>query len=190
MSRSVRSAIKRILPIRSRTAHFVRVVAGGLALSRKPWLTRGTAALVAVAVLAGLTPSPAVAQIATSQTEPTSTNQGNEPLSRPDAVSAQITARMTGKRVEILSERTETVTTWANPDGTFTSELAAGPVRVFDPADKSESPEGSWHDVDTDLIATAGGLEPVAAPAEVTFSDGGREPAAELASDSKSVGLG
>jgi hypothetical protein len=48
---------------------------------------------------------------------------------RPDRVSAMLTARVQGSRVEILSEQTETSSTFANPDGTSTVEQFAGPVR-------------------------------------------------------------
>jgi hypothetical protein len=47
-----------------------------------------------------------------------------------DIPSARATARLRGKRVEALSERTESTSTWVNPDGTRTTELNAGPVRV------------------------------------------------------------
>ncbi|MFB7686233.1 polymorphic toxin-type HINT domain-containing protein [Streptomyces sp. NPDC056140] len=60
-------------------------------------------------------------------------------------------AKLSGKRVEALSERTETATTWANKDGSLTTELAAGPVRFQDSA------TGSWRDVDVDLVAQADG---------------------------------
>ncbi|WP_217236181.1 hypothetical protein [Streptomyces sp. AC555_RSS877] len=46
-----------------------------------------------------------------------------------DIASARVAARLSGKRVEALSERTETSTTWVNKDGSLTSEFAAGPVR-------------------------------------------------------------
>ena len=41
---------------------------------------------------------------------------------RPDAMSAQVTARATGHRVEDTSQRTETSQVFSNPDGTWTSE--------------------------------------------------------------------
>ncbi|MFD5660840.1 hypothetical protein [Streptomyces hirsutus] len=51
-----------------------------------------------------------------------------------DIPSARVAARLSGKRVEALSERTETATTWANKDGSLTTELTAGPVRFEDGA--------------------------------------------------------
>ncbi|SCE57213.1 RHS repeat-associated core domain-containing protein [Streptomyces sp. Termitarium-T10T-6] len=76
-----------------------------------------------------------------------------------DIPSARVAARLSGKRVEALSERTETSTTWANKDGSLTTELTAGPVRFEDGA------TGGWRDVDLDLVAVAGGgVEPKAHP--------------------------
>ncbi|THA79745.1 DNRLRE domain-containing protein [Streptomyces sp. A0592] len=68
-----------------------------------------------------------------------------------DIASARVAARLSGQRVEALSERTETSTTWANKDGSLTSEVAAGPIRYRDPA------TGQWRDVDVDLATTADG---------------------------------
>ncbi|NMM22186.1 MAG: DNRLRE domain-containing protein, partial [Phycicoccus sp.] len=53
-------------------------------------------------------------------------------VSRPDLVSARVTARAQGSRVEAESERTGTSTTWVNPDGTLTTEQHAGPIRFHD----------------------------------------------------------
>src|SRR5215213_1879062 len=47
-----------------------------------------------------------------------SDSDGDGDLDRPDGVSAAVTARAVGKRVEDLSKRTETTRTFANPDGT------------------------------------------------------------------------
>ncbi|THA28868.1 DNRLRE domain-containing protein [Streptomyces sp. A1547] len=68
-----------------------------------------------------------------------------------DIASARVAARLSGKRVEALSERSETNTTWVNKDGSLTSEIAAGPIRFRDPA------TGEWRDVDVALTETADG---------------------------------
>ncbi|WP_327249292.1 RHS repeat-associated core domain-containing protein [Streptomyces sp. NBC_01320] len=68
-----------------------------------------------------------------------------------DVTSARVAARLSGQRVEALSERTETSTTWANKDGSLTTELSAGPVRFRDPA------TGDWRDVDVALAAQQDG---------------------------------
>ncbi|WP_282692939.1 DNRLRE domain-containing protein [Streptomyces sp. CC208A] len=65
--------------------------------------------------------------------------------------SAQVAARLSGERVEVLGERTESTTTWANPDGSVTLEAAAGPVRFQDER------SGEWRDVDVELVERADG---------------------------------
>jgi len=49
--------------------------------------------------------------------------------SRPDLMSAVLTARSHGSKVEVESLRTETSTTWANPDGTMTTDAHMAPIR-------------------------------------------------------------
>ncbi|MFG3308540.1 RHS repeat-associated core domain-containing protein [Streptomyces wuyuanensis] len=68
-----------------------------------------------------------------------------------DIASARVAARLSGKRVEALSERTETSTTWANKDGSLTTELSAGPIRFQDPT------TADWRDVDVELAAASDG---------------------------------
>ncbi|MER5312420.1 DNRLRE domain-containing protein [Streptomyces sp. NPDC002773] len=68
-----------------------------------------------------------------------------------DIASARVAAKLSGTRVEVLSERTETSTTWANKDGSLTTELAAGPVRFQDSA------TGDWRDVNVDLVTRPDG---------------------------------
>ncbi|MEL3945573.1 MULTISPECIES: DNRLRE domain-containing protein [Streptomyces] len=62
---------------------------------------------------------------------------------------ARVAAAVQGRKVEVLQLRTETDTVHANPDGTLTREMAAGPVRMIR--------DGEWVDVDVDLKAAAGG---------------------------------
>ncbi|MGO4635591.1 DNRLRE domain-containing protein [Streptomyces sp. 2RAF24] len=52
-----------------------------------------------------------------------------------DLASARLAAKLWGRRVEVLGARTTTSTTWANPDGTLTTETAAGPIRFRRGAD-------------------------------------------------------
>jgi large repetitive protein len=70
--------------------------------------------------------------------------------SRPDVVSARVTARAQGRHVEVESLRTETATTWVNPDGTMTAQVHAAPVRFRDG-------KGSWRDVDLSLAEAGDG---------------------------------
>lgn len=69
-----------------------------------------------------------------------------------EAVTAEqaLVAAQAGEReVEILDRRTETSTTWANPDGTLTTRQAAGPIRMIR--------DGKWVDVDVDFTRDADG---------------------------------
>ncbi|MDN5796931.1 MAG: DNRLRE domain-containing protein, partial [Intrasporangium sp.] len=63
----------------------------------------------------------------------------------PDEVSARVTARARGSRVQVAALRDETSTTWVNPDGTLTTEAHGGPIRFRDPA-------GAWRDVDLTMV--------------------------------------
>jgi hypothetical protein len=81
------------------------------------------------------------------------------PAQAADIASARVAARLSGKRVEALSERTETSTTWANKDGSLTTEMYAGPIRFKD------EPAGPWRTVDLDLVAAQDtSVEPKAHP--------------------------
>jgi hypothetical protein len=52
-----------------------------------------------------------------------------------EARDAAAKARREGHRVELVSRRDDHTTVYANPDGTESAELAAGPIRVRDGAD-------------------------------------------------------
>src|SRR4051794_30007622 len=77
--------------------------------------------------------------------------------SRPDQMSAMLAAEVVGHRVEITDDRTASTSTFANADGTLTTESYAGPVRV--------RMGGAWVPVDTTLQEKNGIVSPVAAPA-------------------------
>jgi RHS repeat-associated protein len=111
--------------------------------------------------LVELVPSSPVAApaVAASTTSP-------DVVSRPDSVSAALAARVTGHRVEDLSQRDEFTRVYANPDGTWSSETAAEPESVQDS-------EGQWHAIDTTLVPRDDGLAPAYAASDLVFSDGG-----------------
>ncbi|WP_374227475.1 DNRLRE domain-containing protein [Streptomyces sp. AC627_RSS907] len=70
---------------------------------------------------------------------------------------ATVQAKKTGRKVVVTDETTPTAHTVANPDGTFTSELTAGPERVWK--------NGSWQKVDATLAEGAdGSVAPKAHP--------------------------
>jgi RHS repeat-associated protein len=146
--------------------------------------TRVLAGMVTLALVAALVEvipfGPAPAQAAA--VGPPATQSAAPVAERPDRPSALLTARVQGSRVEILSERTETTRTWANPDGTLTSDIASGPVRV--------NTSQGWQDIDPTLVADQTGVHPKVARAGVRFSPGGSGDAATLTVGSRSVGLG
>lgn len=91
-----------------------------------------------------------------------------------------VTARASGQRVEDSSQRTESTQVFADPDGTWTSEEASGPVRAQDDS-------GAWHDLDLTLVERDGALEPTYAAAQVRFSDGGDRTFAESSEGGKDL---
>ncbi|MEU9886129.1 DNRLRE domain-containing protein [Sphaerisporangium sp. NPDC051011] len=93
-------------------------------------------------------PAPSPAAPASAASADPSASAGADPVA-PDEASARLTARLTGKRVEAESARTETATTYANPDGSFTMEAFAGPIR-FRQGD-------TWAPVDISLKTTPSG---------------------------------
>ncbi|MFJ9315332.1 DNRLRE domain-containing protein [Pimelobacter simplex] len=145
-----------------------------------PQAVLGTAMSLGLAMLAvPVSPAPAIAL------EPSKAKVAE----RPDRTSAMVTALQQDARVEDLSARTPSSSTYANPDGTWTLESYAGVVR-------SETEAGEWVAVDptlrptTDGAAGAGGarsgegVEPVAVPFSVAYGDGGSKDLATVATPS------
>ncbi|MFE7594733.1 DNRLRE domain-containing protein [Kitasatospora sp. NPDC057512] len=82
------------------------------------------------------------------------------------AESAVLAAQVFGRRVEVLDRRTETSTTWADPEGTLTTTVSAGPVRMLR--------DGQWVDVDATLRRQAdGGIAPGAHPGDLRLAGPG-----------------
>lgn len=86
---------------------------------------------------------------------------------RPEWISASVTAKASGERVEVLSERTETTRVWVHPDGSVEEEIAFAPVRFEDSA-----AEDGWREIDTTLHRTSEGVRPVALPGDVILGSG------------------
>lgn len=127
----------------------------------------GTVGLVLLSVLLSSGPAHAAAPAARNTSIP-------ETSTAPDVPSALAAAKRTGSRVEALSERTETSTTWVHGDGSLTTELTAGPIRF--------ERDGRWVPVDTDLTARAdGSVAPKAHPAGLTLAGKGGDIADSLA---------
>ncbi|WP_344052539.1 DNRLRE domain-containing protein [Streptomyces thermoalcalitolerans] len=117
--------------------------------------------------------------VALTHEQPRQTAVGKRAPKGPDTAadipSAKVAARLYGKRVEALSERTETSTTWVNKDGSLTTELTAGPVRFTDET------TGKWREIDLDLVREADGtVEPKAHPGGLRLSGRSGTPATSL----------
>ena len=66
------------------------------------------------------------------------------PASADSEAAARLKARIQERRIEVLDARTETSTTWVNPNGTLTTRAYAGPIRFRDE-------RGQWQNVDVAL---------------------------------------
>lgn len=142
---------------RPRPGRSLRYIAGSLALALSVTLIDGTSAAIAAAPHVPTAPKKTAATQAA------------------DIPSARVAARLSGKRAEALSERTETSTTWANENGSLTTELAAGPVRFQDGI------TDQWRDVDLDLATNPdGSVRPHAHPRGLRLAGGTGSPAASL----------
>ncbi|HEU5476179.1 MAG TPA: hypothetical protein VFV67_36605 [Actinophytocola sp.] len=100
----------------------------------------------------------------------------------PDEVAAVAAARVSGRRVEVVSARTETAQVFANPSGTMTLEQHTLPVRV--------RRGGVWVPVDSTLRVRGGWVEPVAATVDFRFSNGGDGPLVVLSKGERRLMLG
>lgn len=118
-----------------------------------PIKTRKVLSAIAIASSAALVFSGLTAPNAFADDEETQTETVEDINERPDGVSAQITAKAVGHRVEDLSLRTATEQVFANPDGTWTSETTSS--ARFKEEDGSFVPigqDGELTDVETPVI--------------------------------------
>ncbi|MEU0517125.1 DNRLRE domain-containing protein [Streptosporangium sp. NPDC006007] len=108
--------------------------------------------LVAVPAVADPTPTPASQTPIVSET--------------PEVTEAKAEAKRRNKRVEIISYRTETSTTYANPNGkSLYAEFYSTPIRVR----KGEE----WQPIDLTLVEEDGVIRPKASRGDLRLSDGG-----------------
>lgn len=81
-------------------------------------------------------------------------------------VAASVAARVSGVPVELTGLRDEFSTTWVNPDGSLTTEVATGQVRFA-------GEDGDWVQVDLELVANPDGtVAPVGHPEGLVFAGG------------------
>jgi RHS repeat-associated protein len=140
--------------------------------------------VVAIALVVTMAPVPAAA--APAPEPPPSSGQSpaawvestGAGVVRPDLLSASVTARASGQRVEVLSERSATSRTWALPSGGMESEASSAPVRF---RDKAAGNDG-WRDIDTTLVLNSDGtVAPTAVPNAMQLAGAG-DPAGTLVS--------
>jgi len=99
----------------------------------------------------------------------------------PDRMSASVTAKAQGRRVEVVSERTEYSSTWVNPDGTSTTDMHSGQIRYRD--------HGTLKDVDLNLhVRSDGTVAPGGHPNGLVLGKGGSAKGTTLASISAGAG--
>ncbi|MBB1245463.1 DNRLRE domain-containing protein [Streptomyces durbertensis] len=92
-------------------------------------------------------------------------------------------AAATGERSEVEALRTESSTTYANPDGSLTEESTTGPIRV-------RGARGEWRKVDTTLVYRDGVVRPKQAATDIAFSGGAGAPLAQVSAGEQSFGIG
>ncbi|MFD9604966.1 DNRLRE domain-containing protein [Streptomyces sp. NPDC059970] len=95
---------------------------------------------------------------------------------------ARLLAQAQGRRIEIVSKRTETAAVWANPDGSLTAEAYVAPVRVKE--------SGTWRDIDTTLFDSGSSLTPRTTSTDIDVSDGDDTRLAVVTHGERSFGLG
>ena len=150
-----------------------------------------TASVVTSLVVAGFTVASGAgvvtrAAAAVAQDIPTAASTvtpAAEDYTRPDLTSARLAARLTAQRIEVTGLRTESTTTFANPDGSLTQESSATPIR--------EQVDAKWQDVDTTLgPLPGGGFGPRVASTQIMFSSGGAGALARVELSGKSIVTG
>ncbi|MBG0824928.1 Ig-like domain-containing protein [Planomonospora sp. ID91781] len=104
---------------------------------------------------------PAAADPAPTPSASTAPAPAADPLA-----SLKAEAKKQNKRIEIESYRTDTSTTYANPDGkTLYAEVHSTPIRV--------EKDGAWQPIDTRLVEQDGVIKPKAIKGDLTLSTGG-----------------
>lgn len=115
---------------------------------------------IAVALLGGIVPVVGLAPAVAVADEAAGTARTGE--SEASALAAE-----TGERVEVGTATTEASQVFANPDGTFTQEMNAAPVRA-------RKDDGTWAAIDTSLVRHSdGSVRAKNTAARVAFSGGG-----------------
>ncbi|PUB20197.1 RHS repeat-associated protein [Promicromonospora sp. AC04] len=132
------------------------------------WKRSAAGVGVAAAIAVGTTGVGLIAAPASIADEPEPVSCSVERTAA-DGVSAMLTAKLSGCRIEDLSQRTETSSTFARPDGDWDVTYAMSPVWVRTGGDGTSAED--WAALDADLRSGAeGGFAPVAHPAGIWVS--------------------
>ncbi|RJQ66446.1 LamG domain-containing protein [Pseudonocardiaceae bacterium YIM PH 21723] len=106
-----------------------------------------------------------------------------QPVSaKPADASPSARARATGQPVEVPELTSDRTRVLANPNGRFTAELSARPVRVRTAT--------GWVGLDTTLIQSGDAVKPKAAPLPVTLSGGGTGPLFTVTQEGRTLSYG
>ncbi|WP_436521562.1 RHS repeat-associated core domain-containing protein [Actinoplanes sp. HUAS TT8] len=131
---------------------------------RRPALTAAAVALVVVAATVPTVSRPAAAAPAVPGSPAAPPAALDCSIAQPDETAAMAAARACGRPVENAGARSETQDVVANPDGTWTAKIYAGPVRM-------RGATGDWTPIDLTMRAEANGqIAPVAHPGHLRLS--------------------
>jgi RHS repeat-associated protein len=137
------------------------------------WRHRVSTVAILVAAAVGTAGLPAQAAVVPepSTAPPAATDMASDaPLTAADAVSAAAIARLEGRPVEVLAERTEAGSVYVLPDGTMAAGMGSGPVWVRDGDGDGTHPE-DWAPVDLTLEKSDdGAVRPVAQSGDLTLA--------------------
>lgn len=146
---------------------------------------RAISAALLIALSAGMVTLPSFDATAAERTGSANRSDSSQSLAekqRAEGDQATKKAAETGKRVEIVSRRTETDEVFANPDGTFTVDRALIPVRVRQ--------NGNLVPVDPHLsVREDGRVAPKATGMSVSLSGGGDGAFATMVRDGRELSL-
>lgn len=136
---------------------------------KRPWLAIQLLALVGVGGAVSVWPAQAHTPHHGKRVDLHAGLRASEQGTRvaPSTFVALVDAAKLGTSVIIADQTSKTTTVLANPDGTLTSLVAAGPVQEPD----SSSPTG-YSPIDTTLEQGMGGYTPTRVDTPVSFSDG------------------
>ena len=144
------------------------------------WVAWALCALVGITFSIEGAPVAAAAPVKPAFGEP---KKPSKVSSRPDETSAAVSARAQGSPVEVESLRTETSSTFANPDGTMTTKATAAPTRFKD--DK-----GAWKNLDLTLTQQPDGtIAPKSVKNDLTLGAGDASASGGAATVAPSLGV-